>query len=431
MRRIIMHLDLDCFYCQVEQKRLSLDASEPLAVQQWSSLVAVNYSARVFGVSRHDTIEEAVKKCPSLKLVHVQTYEIATNIRAYHPDPSQKTHKSCLDEYRNASVSIFTLLKRECSVVGAIFEKGSIDEAFVDISQMTTRENPLKAAVDFANLLRKLLKDELGFTCSVGIAPNKMLAKLCSSRNKPDKLTCLNDDQIEAFLKDIPLQSVRMFGGKLGKILNELRPPSLDESKKVALGDLWKIDKSLIIEHLQRKGYAFDAISITNRIYGIDDELVQERSKPRSILSAKSLRTPLVNEQELMPILNVVIDELWQRISQNRAVNFQVPATCSVILNTKGKNQTFSVPFSLHQSHEEFFETVRLRILKAAPFPLRYLSISVARFRDATKSIDKFATEVPKDLEFFVRCDRCSTYIQNDFESVQEHQDWHFAKDLP
>ena len=52
-RRVVIHLDLDCFYAQVEAKRLGIDGSVPLAVQQWSGLIAVNYPARHKGVKRH------------------------------------------------------------------------------------------------------------------------------------------------------------------------------------------------------------------------------------------------------------------------------------------------------------------------------------------------------------------------------------------
>lgn len=54
--RVVLHLDLDCFYAQVEQRRLGISASEPVAVQQWGSLLAVNYAARKFGVKRSTSV---------------------------------------------------------------------------------------------------------------------------------------------------------------------------------------------------------------------------------------------------------------------------------------------------------------------------------------------------------------------------------------
>ena len=72
-RRVVIHLDLDCFYAQVEAKRLGIDPSVPLAVQQWSGLIAVNYPARHRGVKRHLNVTEAKKLVPELVCVHVET----------------------------------------------------------------------------------------------------------------------------------------------------------------------------------------------------------------------------------------------------------------------------------------------------------------------------------------------------------------------
>ena len=72
-RRGVIHLDLDCFYAQVEAKRLGIDGSVPLAVQQWSGLIAVNYPARHKGVKRHLNVVEAKKLVPELVCVHVET----------------------------------------------------------------------------------------------------------------------------------------------------------------------------------------------------------------------------------------------------------------------------------------------------------------------------------------------------------------------
>jgi len=71
--RTIIHLDLDCFYAQVEQKRLGIPAEVPCAVQQWEGLIAINYAARAKGITRHMRVHEAKARCPELVCVHVQT----------------------------------------------------------------------------------------------------------------------------------------------------------------------------------------------------------------------------------------------------------------------------------------------------------------------------------------------------------------------
>ena len=65
----------DCFYCQVEHRRLGIARDVPLAVQQWDGLIAVNYAARECGIKRFTSIADALKLCPELKLVHVETID--------------------------------------------------------------------------------------------------------------------------------------------------------------------------------------------------------------------------------------------------------------------------------------------------------------------------------------------------------------------
>ncbi|KAJ1505150.1 DNA-directed DNA polymerase eta rad30 [Coelomomyces lativittatus] len=122
--RCICHIDLDCFYCQVEHKRLGIPASVPLAVQQWQGLIAVNYAARAANVKRHESIHEALKKCPELRLVHVATYSDVDVNPDYHPDPSPLTHKVSLEPYRRASADIFKIISR----FSPKYQKASVDE---------------------------------------------------------------------------------------------------------------------------------------------------------------------------------------------------------------------------------------------------------------------------------------------------------------
>jgi DNA polymerase eta len=70
---VIIHLDLDAFYAQVESRRLGIHTSTPLVVQQWRGIIAVNYAARAAGIKRHLTVDEAAKLCPGVVFVHVET----------------------------------------------------------------------------------------------------------------------------------------------------------------------------------------------------------------------------------------------------------------------------------------------------------------------------------------------------------------------
>lgn len=164
--RVILHLDLDCFYAQVEQLRLGIPRDAPCAVQQWQGLIAVNYAARAAGVTRHMRVHEALKICPGLRLVHVQTIGGADGgcdgggaagaaggeggaggsggdaggdgAAAAAAAATKGTAKACLQRYRRASAQIFRLLHDlmpDCPV-----EKASIDEAYIDATAAAAAE---------------------------------------------------------------------------------------------------------------------------------------------------------------------------------------------------------------------------------------------------------------------------------------------------
>jgi hypothetical protein len=159
--RVILHIDMDAFYAQVEHERTGIARHEPLAVQQWDGLIAVNYVARAKGVSRHMRVREAKKLCPELHLVHVEiiygdtaTAEIlslepslvdanescganaAADVGADVPVGAESTQeerrkgKVSLQRYRNASAQVFDAL-----APFGVVEKASIDEAYIDVTQ--------------------------------------------------------------------------------------------------------------------------------------------------------------------------------------------------------------------------------------------------------------------------------------------------------
>ncbi|KAH7341877.1 hypothetical protein B0J17DRAFT_648396 [Rhizoctonia solani] len=131
VQRVIALCDNDAFYASCERVRLNIDPEQPLVVQQWTNLIAVNYPARKFGITRHESITDARKKCPNLMAVHVATYKEGDNEPQYWEDPSPTTHKVSLDHYRRESSRVFQLFQ-DMMPAGGEMEKASIDEVFID-----------------------------------------------------------------------------------------------------------------------------------------------------------------------------------------------------------------------------------------------------------------------------------------------------------
>ncbi|EJD06732.1 eta DNA polymerase [Fomitiporia mediterranea MF3/22] len=160
--RIVALCDCNAFYANCEQVRLGLDPEIPLVVLQWGMLIAVNYPARKFGISRMDKLDEARKRCPDLVVVHVATYAQGEDEPKYWDKPDVNTHKISLDLYRRESVKIHSMFKdqlptgevgmehyfMEGYAINAVLlitsiEKASIDEAFIDFS-IPVRDELLK-----------------------------------------------------------------------------------------------------------------------------------------------------------------------------------------------------------------------------------------------------------------------------------------------
>ncbi|OQR91975.1 hypothetical protein THRCLA_08831 [Thraustotheca clavata] len=273
--RVIIHLDLDCFYAQVEHERLGISQNEPLAVQQWGSLLAVNYAARPFGVNRSDHIGDARKKCPQIHLPHVETMgersiPVPGADLTKNPYFNRKRQKAILRRYRLASREVFRILAK----YAPSYEKASIDEAFLDVTQIalarleqyknsksdvafcqentdtkvigvegsifpfTQDEELLSIGAKIAQEIRKDVYETLHFTCSVGIATNKLLAKLASPINKPNGQTIIPHRSVAYFMQTFRVDKIRGLGGKLGQRVVELGKRCNPEAEHVFAGDL-------------------------------------------------------------------------------------------------------------------------------------------------------------------------------------------------
>ncbi|KAJ2916605.1 hypothetical protein MD484_g3820, partial [Candolleomyces efflorescens] len=131
--RVIALCDSDAFYAACEMVRLNVPPDTPLVVLQWDSLIAVNYPARKYGISRMDKKNDALKRCPHLRVVHVATYREGDAEPGYWDEVDTNTHKVSLDHYRRESMKVAAKFRE--MLPGCEVEKASIDEAFIDFTK--------------------------------------------------------------------------------------------------------------------------------------------------------------------------------------------------------------------------------------------------------------------------------------------------------
>jgi DNA polymerase eta len=430
--RVIAHVDLDAFYAQCETVRLGLDPSLPLAVQQWQGLIAINYPARAFGLSRHVTSTEALKQCPDLIMQHVATWKEGDEKWAYHDDSfkNMASHKVSLDPYRLECRRILKCIKESLPEKEQRVEKASIDEVFMDLSAQvhtvllerypqlrgpvpyedpterlpkvpttvldwaadalveTGEENGedrdpdwddvcMVIASEIVRDVRKHIKDTLGYTCSGGVAKNKMLAKLGSGYKKPNQQTVIRNRAIKHFLSDMKFTKIRMLGGKLGdevvamfgtdKVAELVEQP-LDQLKK--LGD--------------------DTGSwLYNIIRGEDNSEVNPRTQIKSMLSAKSFRPSINSFEQGVRWLRIFAADIFSRcVEEGVLENKRRPKTINLHHRQGAQTRSRSAPIPQGKplSEAALFDLAKNLLAQVVvdgrAWPCANLSLSVAGFED-------------------------------------------------
>lgn len=201
MQRIIMHMDLDSFYASVEEKRNPDLAGKPVVICVFSgrsadsgAVATANYKARELGIKAGMPI--------------VAAKGLASEDTVFLPND--------IEYYRDVSERIMDLIEEDCDVL----EQASIDEAYMDVTKKSFGiwENAKQIA---ENMKKKIIEHE-GLTCSIGMGPNKLVAKMASKVKKPDGLTVIKDEDVGKFLENLDVRKIHGIGGKTADILNSL-----------------------------------------------------------------------------------------------------------------------------------------------------------------------------------------------------------------
>ncbi len=234
MARTIMHIDMNAFFAAVEQQSNPALRGLPVAVtgsQQRTIILTCSYEARAYGVKTGMTLYEARQKCPQLQLV-------AANNRLY-------THVS------SQIIKIF----QDYTPLVEVF---SVDEAFLDVSGSL---GIFGSAQRIAYLIKSRIKARLGLTCSVGVAPNKLLAKLASDMQKPDGLTFIYPDKISALLEELPIGEICGIGRKTEQKLNRMGISTCGQLGRYSVPKL-KAQFGIVGERLALMGQGVDTAPV-------------------------------------------------------------------------------------------------------------------------------------------------------------------------
>ena len=225
-KRIILHVDMDHFFSAVEERENPIYKGKPVVVgadpKEGAGRGVVktcNYIARDFSIHSGMPISRAWKLCPN-----------AVYVRANY------------SLYKEVSAEIMTILRQYSDR----FQRWGFDEAFLDVS---SKVRSFEEATELAyNIKHEILWKER-ITCSIGIAPNKLVAKIASDHMKPDGLTVVKEDNVKEFLAPLPVRRMLWIGEKTEEKMNDMGIKTI--------GDLASCNVSLLTEKFGTMGFRY------------------------------------------------------------------------------------------------------------------------------------------------------------------------------
>lgn len=273
--KIILHIDMNSFYASVEQKYNPELKGKAVAIagnpkERRGIVITCSYEARAKGIYTTQRVSEALQKCPELIVLPPQ-----------------------FDRYRAASQDFYQLLKEYTDLV----EPVSIDESYVDLTGVEDSRHPMEIVQEIQNRILQ----ELGLPCSIGVAPNKFLAKMASDFKKPLGITILRKRDIAAALWSMPIEEMHGVGKKTAEKLHALQIETIEQ---LAKADKQKLEQLLGI----------NGIRLIDQANGMDPRPVN----PDIIYDIKSVgnSTTLPNDVSNLDVLKDTIYSLCEKVSE-------------------------------------------------------------------------------------------------------------------
>ena len=304
MGRKILHIDVNnAFLSWTAVERLkngeTLDIRTIPSViggdeaQRKGIVLAKSNIAKQFGIQTGEPIYFARKKCPQISIF-----------------------QSDFKVYRKYSNALYNLLLEYTDKI----ERFSIDECFIDLTHYLPKD---KNEIDIAYEISKRVKEELGFTANIGISSNKLLAKMASDFEKPDKVHTLFKEEIKEKMWNLPISELFMVGRK--------SLPKLQKMGVKTIGDLAKKDEKYIIKIFGKYGKM-----IWEYANGIDEEEVNsEIEKPKGIGNSITLPYDYTDINKLEEVLIALVEQVTYRL---RAYDM-----CATVVNVQIKTNEFKV----------------------------------------------------------------------------------------
>ncbi len=272
--RTILHVDMDAFYASVEERDRPELRGKPLIVGGTSGrgvVAAASYAVRRFGVRSAMPIATALRRCPQAICVRPR-----------------------MARYQQVSAQVFAIFHEFTPLVEGL----SLDEAFLD---MTGSERLFGGARAIGVEIRRRIREATELTASVGIAPNKLLAKIASDLDKPDGLYCIGPENLRGVLDPLPIE--RLFG------VGPKSLPAVHACGLKTFGDIMRASDAQLWSAFGKHGKGIQA-----RAAGVDDRPVVPERLEKSISAEETFDRDIRDPEVLHRRLTALTDRAAARL---------------------------------------------------------------------------------------------------------------------
>ena len=280
MPRKIIHIDADCFYAAIEMRDHPELRGIPMAVggtaERRGVLTTCNYDARAYGVRSAMPTALAMRLCPQLTVVPPQMHK-----------------------YREASKVMRGIFANFTEII----EPLSLDEAYLDVSEISDKE---LTATRIAKAIRQQICEELDITVSAGVSVNKFIAKVASDWMKPDGLTVVPPDEVDAFVAALSVKKIPGVGTVTAEKMYRYGLRTCADVRKWSLHDL-------------RRRFGKFGVVLHERARGRDERPVQPSRVRKSISVERTLVEDVSGPAEWAPIIERLYINLVERIEAAKA----------------------------------------------------------------------------------------------------------------
>jgi DNA polymerase IV (archaeal DinB-like DNA polymerase) len=292
--RIIVHVDMDAFYAAVEERLNPALRDLPLVVgadpkegKGRGVVMTANYKARQFGIRSPLPISRA--------------WRFAETARLRGAPPTVFIQPN-MPVYREVSGRVMEILRHH----GDAFEEASIDEAYLDLSPL---EN-FAAAEERVTRIKQEIRAREGLGCSVGIGPNKLIAKIASGRQKPDGLTIVEPERVAAFLDPLPIRVIPGIGPKSAQFLHakNLR----------TVADVRQVPEASLVEWFGKWG-----ARLFEKVRGADDSEVSNEWMRKSLGEQETFEQDTHDQTLITERMNAMAERIITKLKTKQFTGFR------------------------------------------------------------------------------------------------------------